>query len=127
MKLLRPKFPAQADADSILISSRLRHAMAIASLQEADALLRKWNISESQIVCTSVSRGVAFRLRGVVVEANQEGFAIANSSDANLIVKFFRVREFQIKRAGEGHQAVSTLHLSLHDGVEITLNEESKK
>jgi hypothetical protein len=97
MKLLRPKFPAQTDADSILISSRLRHAMAIASLQEADALLRKWNISESQIVCTSVSRGAAFRLRGVVVEANQEGFAIANSSDANLIVKFFRVREIPSK------------------------------
>jgi hypothetical protein len=44
-----------------------------------------------------------------------------------LIVKFLQAREFEIKNKGEGNQILSTLHLSLNNGVEITLIEESGK
>ncbi len=97
----------------------------MASLEEADALLRKWNINESQIFCTSVLLGrAASSLRGVIVQANSEGFTIANSLNEKLVVRFFQVTEFKIENPGKGQPVVSTLRLSLEDGSEITFNEE---
>ena len=109
----------------------------MASVERAGALLREWNISTSRIFCTSVSQGRACSLRGTVVEANQEGFTIANSSDENLVIRFFQVRNFDVQivrffqvpkfkigNTGKG-SLVRALRLSLDDGGEITLHEES--
>jgi hypothetical protein len=125
MKQPSPNSQVQTDGSSVSVSERLRHAMEAASLRQAEALLRKWKENGSQILCMTVSLGFAFRLRGVVIEANQDEFVLQNSSGESLIVKFLQAREFEIKNKGEGNQILSTLHLSLNNDVEITLIEET--
>ena len=110
----------------------------MASVEQAETLLREWNISAAQIFCTSVSLGRASSLRGVVVEADREGFTIADSSGENLavrffqvwkvqidIVKFFRISKLKIENPVKG-SVVSALRLALDDGGEITLIEEGR-
>jgi len=96
----------------------------MASLEEAESLLKGWNIGRSQIFCTSVSQGRTFTLRGVIVEANLHGFIIANSSSGERwVIWFSHVRKFEIDNAGIGHRDISTLRLFFHDGDKITLEQ----